>query len=111
MISPFREDFIFTKLRENETLAKIFESTVHIEVYYDIEASHVIISRYMHILYISMKIDYVLENSADPDQMPHKRHFLLVFTVCQSTCFGDFFLKGLIRRVTLYQVWWQLNRH
>ena len=29
-ISPFREDFIFTKLRENKTLTKIFESIVKI---------------------------------------------------------------------------------
>ena len=28
MISPFREGYIFTKLRENKTLAKIFEFTV-----------------------------------------------------------------------------------
>ena len=31
MISPFREDFIFTKLRKNKTFAKITEITVVLE--------------------------------------------------------------------------------
>ena len=92
IISPFREDlfsrnFAYAKFRGNETLAKISAS---FGVCYDIEASQVIISRYMYIIYLSLKIDFILENSADPYEMPRKRHFLLVFTVCQSTCLGFF---------------------
>ena len=32
VISPFREDFVFTKLRENKTLAKISEFTVGVKI-------------------------------------------------------------------------------
>ena len=42
-----------------------------------IEGSQVIISK-KNIVFLSLKIDFVLANSADPDEM-------LLFTVCQST--------------------------
>ena len=35
---------------------------------------------------LSMKIVYILANSANPDEMPTLLHFIRVFTVCQSTC-------------------------
>ena len=42
-----------------------------------------------NIVFLSLKIDFVLANSADPDEMPHNMwHFIWVFTVCQSTPFG-----------------------
>ena len=40
---------------------------------------------------LSLKIDFALANSADPDEMLHNvamRYFIWVSTVCQSTCFG-----------------------
>ena len=48
-----------------------------------IEGSRVII--FKNNVFLSLEIDFVLANSADPDEMPH---FIWVFTVCQSTCLG-----------------------
>ena len=56
-----------------------------------IEGSQGIISKY----YISLKINFVLANSADPVEILHYGTFHLglcclpwVFAVCQSTCLG-----------------------
>ena len=38
--------------------------------------------------------DFVLAISADPDEMPYVRHFIWVYTVCQSMSLG---LSGLQR--------------
>ena len=38
-------------------------------------------------------MDFVLENSADPDEMLHMQHFIWVFTVCKSTALGFSGLK------------------
>ena len=38
-------------------------------------------------VFLSLKIDFVLANSADPDEMPHDAAFHTAFTVCQSTYF------------------------
>ena len=38
-------------------------------------------------VFLSLKIDFVLENSADPMQCHLVRHFILVFTVFQSISF------------------------
>ena len=40
-----------------------------------IEGSHVIISKIM--VFLSLKIDFVLANNADPDEMPHYAAFHL----------------------------------
>ena len=37
-------------------------------------------------IFLSLKIVFVLANSADPDEMPHYVAFHLVFAVCQSIC-------------------------
>ena len=42
-------------------------------------------------IYLSLKLDFVLANSAVWDEMPT---FIRVFTVCQSTCLG---VSGLQR--------------
>ena len=34
------------------------------------------------------KVFLALTNSVDPDEMPHMRHFIRVFTVCKSTHLG-----------------------
>ena len=38
------------------------------------------------IVFLSLKTVFVLANSVDPDEMPHStlRHFIWVFTVCDS---------------------------
>ena len=46
-----------------------------------IEGSQVIISK--HIIFPSLKFDFVFLNSACPDEM--SSYFISVFTVCQST--------------------------
>ena len=38
-------------------------------------------------VFLCLKIVLIIANSADPDEMPHLRHFIWIFTVCQSTCF------------------------
>ena len=39
-----------------------------------------------NVLFLSLKIVFVLANSVDPDEMLHiMQHFTWVFTVCQST--------------------------
>ena len=39
-----------------------------------------------NIVFISLKIRFVLANSADPDEMPQYVAFIWVFIVCQSIC-------------------------
>ena len=36
-------------------------------------------------IFLFLKIDFVLANSEDTDEMPHFAAFHLVFTVCKST--------------------------
>ena len=37
------------------------------------------------IVFLSLKIDFVIANSEDPDEMPRQsKHFILAFTVCQT---------------------------
>ena len=43
----------------------------------------------MYIVFLSLKINLILTNSADPNEMPHE-----VFTMCQCTRLG---LSGLQR--------------
>ena len=51
------------------------------------KGSQVIISKN---IFLSLKIDFVLGYSADPEEMPHHAvwHFIWFFTVCQSTSLG-----------------------
>ena len=60
-----------------------------------IEALQVLLFK-KSIVFISLKICFVLANSADPDERPHYAAFRLVFTVCQSISVGD---SGLGQRV------------
>ena len=49
------------------------------------------VTLFKQIIFLSLNIVFVLNvaNSADPDEMSHTmRHFICVFTVCQSTCCG-----------------------
>ena len=45
-----------------------------------------------------MKIDFVLANSADPDEMQPYAAFIWVFTVCQRTFLGDWGLQ-MVKRI------------
>ena len=47
-----------------------------------------------YIVFLSLKMDFVLANSADPDEMLHYAAFHLVFTVSQHTHLG---VSGLQR--------------
>ena len=47
-----------------------------------IEGSKVIFSK--KFVFLLFKINFVLAYSADPDEMPIMRHFILVFTGCQK---------------------------
>ena len=51
-----------------------------------IEGSQVIISKKN--LFLPLAIDFVLANSADPDEIHIMRHFIWVFTYCQITHLG-----------------------
>ena len=53
-----------------------------------IEGSQVIISK--NILFFSLKVDFVLANSADPDEMPHYVAFHLSFHCLQKYRFKGF---------------------
>ena len=37
-------------------------------------------------VFLSLKIVFILANSADPGEMPRHWHFIRVFTVSQNTC-------------------------
>ena len=50
------------------------------------EGSQIIL--FTNIVVLSLKIDFFLVNSADPDEMQHSVAFYLVFTVCQRTRYG-----------------------
>ena len=50
-----------------------------------IEGSQVIVSKNITYIFLSLTIDFVLANSAGPDEM---LYFIRVFTLCQSTRFG-----------------------
>ena len=39
-----------------------------------------------NIVFLSLKNDFAIANSADTDEMPHYGHFIWVFTVCRNTC-------------------------
>ena len=39
-------------------------------------------------IFLTLKINFVLANSAEPDEMTHYVAFIWVVTVCQSTCLG-----------------------
>ena len=58
-----------------------------------------------NVVFFSLKIDVVLANSADPDEMPPYAAFLWVFTVCQRTCLGVSGLQMVIHissKVVMY---------
>ena len=57
-----------------------------------IEGLQITISKKI-LYFLSLKIEFVLANSADPDFM---WHFIWVFTVCHSTSLGFLDLEGLI---------------
>ena len=61
-----------------------------------IEGSHVIIIiQSQNIIFLSLKISFVLENSDDLDEMPLAWHFIWVFTVFPKyLIFGFWFSKG-----------------
>ena len=42
----------------------------------------------INILFLSLKIYFVLANSVDTDEMPHYAAFIWVYTACQSTYLG-----------------------
>ena len=42
----------------------------------------------IHYISFSGETDFVLANSADPDENPHCADFVRIFIVCQSTCLG-----------------------
>ena len=53
----------------------------------------------LYIVFFSLKFDFVLSNSADPDEMPHyMRHFIWVFTVCQNNPLGVSDLQRVNRK-------------
>ena len=56
--------------------------------------------------FLSMKIEYVLANSSEPDEMPHYEHFTWVFTVCQIHVSESqvLILKGFIRISLLFKM-------
>ena len=59
-----------------------------------IEGSKVIIFK-KKIVFLSVKINFVLANSADPDEMPHKAAFHQGLHCLPKYLFGDFWsLKG-----------------
>ena len=62
-----------------------------------IEGSQVILSKKI-IIFLSLKIDYVLANSADPDEMPHYSAFHQGLDCCQSTCLCGFLVFKELRQ-------------
>ena len=56
--------------------------------------------------FLSLKKDFVLANSADPDEMPHYVVFTYDFTVCQSTLFVVSGLQRINRCPILLKVRW-----
>ena len=54
------------------------------------------ISCHGSIVFLSLKIVFILANRADPDEMTPclVPHFIWVFTVCQSTCLQVYRKKG-----------------
>ena len=52
----------------------------------------------LDIVFLSLKIDFVLANSADPDEMARYAayHLVWVSTVCESTVYGFSVYKELI---------------
>ena len=42
----------------------------------------------LYIVFLSLKIFFVLANSVDTDEMPHYAAFIWVYTVCQITYLG-----------------------
>ena len=50
-----------------------------------------------YIVFHSLKIDFVLANTAEPDEMPHNVVSICVFTVCKSNPFGVSGLQSVKR--------------
>ena len=67
----FSRNLAYAKFRENKTLVKISEFTVHIK------GSHVRISKLGCTIFQSQKIGFILANSADLDEMPQSAVFHL----------------------------------
>ena len=61
-----------------------------------IEGSQVIISKYC--------FTFFLANGADPEEMSQLRHFIWVFTFCESTHLGVSNLQRLNQYPTLYKL-------
>ena len=86
--------FSLTLFRQKEFPPKSSESYKTVRVVYIvyIKGSKVIIEKEIKCIFLSLMIDLIEANSADPDEMPHYPAFHLDLH-CKSTCSGVFNLQ------------------